>query len=96
MTSAGATGDERPACSAEGCEDAATVFIFQAREEAWRPLCTRHVERFHPSLEVHAWQAAGLLKPVELGRPKGPPTEPDSDRGRQFKREVFTAMGWQG
>jgi hypothetical protein len=81
-------------CSIESCSTTAAYFLFDADDAEWLPLCSPHTEQRHPSLEVHAWMAAGLVKPVELGRPESPPSDPGSDRGRRFRDEVVRTMGW--
>ena len=83
-----------PECSVEGCSARATYFLFEADDAEWQPRCSPHTEQRHPSLEVHAWMAAGLVKPVELGRPEAPPKDPGSPRGRRFREEIVRTMGW--
>ena len=90
----GVDDPDRPPCATDGCAEGATLFVFDAAAGAWRPRCRPHAEQLHPSLEVHAWQAAGWLKPVELGRPEEIPSTPGSTRAEQFRREIRRAMGW--
>lgn len=93
---AGEDGGDQPPCGADGCTEPAAFYVFDGVAGDWRPRCGVHTEQLHPSLEVHAWQAAGFLKPVELGRPQGSPSDPASDRAEHFRREVRRVMGWLG
>lgn len=85
---------DRPACITSGCSNGAVFYVFHANEKEWLPICSLHAECLHPSLEIHSWQSAGLLKPVELGPPDEPPSDPVSDRAEHFRREIHQVMGW--
>lgn len=85
---------EPPACSTAGCGSDASFYLYEPDEGGWRPVCTPHARRRHPSLEVHAWLESGYLKPVELGMPSDPPGDPATARAAAFRAEVEGTMGW--
>lgn len=76
------------ACGAADCGAAAGFRFYDRDADAWRPLCERHALAIHPSLELHALLESGYLRPVEVGEPDGPPTDPPTDRGRAFREAV--------
>lgn len=81
-------------CSARDCSREAVFFVFDADAGDWSPICRPHAQRRHPSLEVHAWLEAGYLRPAELGKPAGPPGEPQTARSAEFRREIRDTMDW--
>lgn len=80
-----------PACRESDCESAADFWLYRP-ERGWRPRCERHVVQLHPSLELHAWLAAGYARPVERGRPTEPPSAPRTGREAAFREAVDEAL----
>ena len=84
----------REPCSRSDCPRAGDLWVYDASESRWRPLCEPHTRRLHPSLELDAWLESGYAKPVELGRPTGRPADPPAGRPAAFRAIVDRAMGW--
>lgn len=87
------TGDARreeapPACDEPGCGRDAAFWWYDGGHDEWAALCDVHARHRHPSIEVRAWLESGYMRPVELGRPDGPPAEPELERGRAFRAEI--------
>lgn len=82
--------DERAAvtCALDGCDTAADFWFYDPDVATWTARCSRHAVEIHPSLELHALLESGYLRPVEVGRPDGPPTEPPTARAAAFRAEV--------
>lgn len=83
-----------PDCGSPGCGSGADFYRYEPETGDWKPVCDRHARELHPSLEVHAWLESGYLRPVERGRPPGPPDDPPGDRAAAFRDLVEDAMGW--
>lgn len=81
-------------CSWRGCDNEAAYYAYDADSEEWQPICYRHAQNRHPSLEIHAWLESGYMKPAELGKPHGPPVPPPRGRPVAFRREIEELMGW--
>lgn len=90
----GRGGDELPPCAEADCGRDASFWRYDRDDDRWHPVCAHHAEHLHPSLEVHAWLVSGYMRPIERGRPEGPPPEPAVERGRAFREEVDALMGW--
>lgn len=86
--------DAPPGCSEPGCGDDAAFFVYDAEPGDWRPVCDSHARRLHPSLEVGAWLESGYMRPVEVGPPDGPPSDPRGGRAKAFRGEIEETMGW--
>lgn len=91
MDGTGTAGDKPPMCRVAGCHTEAAFWLYRPTG-GWRPLCERHVVHLHPSLELHAWLAAGYARPVERGRPTGPPPAPRGGRETAFREAIDEAM----
>ena len=88
-------GDEDPpACAEPACERDGSFWWYDKAGDGWQPLCDVHARHRHPSIEVAAWLASGYMRPIERGRPDGPPPEPVVERGRIFREEVDQLLGW--
>lgn len=87
------SGPGVPDCVASGCESTADFWLFVPTRQRWRPRCERHVVTFHPSLELHAWLAAGYGRPVERGRPADPPDAPRGGREAAFREAIAETLG---
>lgn len=83
-----------PVCSESECAVPAEYWFYEAPCEMWRPICSRHAEHLHPSLEIHAWLTSGYLKPIELQQPTSPPETPTEERAKEFRSEVDQTMNW--
>lgn len=70
------------------CGDPAAFWLSRPDEPAWRALCERHVVHAHPSIELRAWLESGYARPIEVGRPAGPPDEPRHGRAAAFRELV--------
>lgn len=87
-------GNAPPECLEPGCGRDAAFWWYDRPDDEWSPVCDVHASHLHPSLEVGAWLESGYLRPVERGRPAGPPPRPDVDRGRVFREEIDALLGW--
>jgi hypothetical protein len=90
------TDDARPPCGREGCDAAASFWLYRPEGDRWWPICERHLLTRHPSIEVDAWLESGYARPIELGEPRCPPAVPSGGRGAAFRELVADAMGWEG
>ncbi len=89
------TDDRRRECAEGDCAESAAFWQYDAPAGSWRPVCARHARTTHPSLEVKAWLESGYMKPVEVGRPTGHPSEPSTGRAAAFRELVDETMGWE-
>lgn len=78
------SGADPPPCCR--CEAAADFWLYRSGD--WQPRCERHVVHAHPSIELRAWLESGYAKPVERGRPEGPPADPAHGRAAAFRELV--------
>lgn len=85
--------DGRPNCAGEDCGLEAAFWWYDGAG-LWWPVCDRHAQHLHPSLEVHAWLESGYMRPVERGQPAGEPAEPSVSRGRAFRDAIDELLGW--
>lgn len=87
--------DGEPAtCLRADCSRDVDFWVYHADEGRWRRLCRHHTLHLHPSIEVNTWLESGYARPVELGRPTGPPTPPPEGRPAAFREVVDRAMDW--
>lgn len=82
------------ACVEPGCESPAAFRLYRPDEGTWRPICERHAQAVHPSLELGALLESGYLRPVEVEPPAGPPRQPPTARGQAFREAVEELLGW--
>lgn len=83
-----------PECTEPGCAADAAYWLYSVPRATWHPICRKHAELLHPSLEIHAWLTSGYLKPIELPEPTGYPEEPAEDRAKEFRAIVTDTMHW--
>lgn len=88
-----AESDTEPPPTCRRCDASAEFWLYRPDDPGWRPLCKRHVVHLHPSIELRAWLASGYAKPTELGRPRGPPTEPVDGRGAALREVIDEVLG---
>lgn len=84
-------GEAPHACDEPGCGRDGSFWWYDRDGDEWSPVCDVHARHRHPSVEVRAWLESGYMRPIELGRPEGPPPEPGLERGRAF-REAIDAL----
>lgn len=83
-----------PVCNEPGCAGDAAYWLYSVPRATWLPICQKHAELLHPSLEIHAWLTSGYLKPIELPKPTAPPVAPDEERAKDFRALVTDTMNW--
>lgn len=83
--------DATPYCQGPECGRPADFWLFLPGD-GWQSRCKRHVVHLHPSLELHAWLAAGFARPVERGRPTDPPDGPRGGRAAAFRSAIEDAL----
>lgn len=91
-----AEDSERHRCAEPGCRSDASFWLYGPDVDRWRPICDRHARHVHPSLEVQAWLESGYMSPVELGRPDGPPGQPEHRRAAAFRAAIEDVLDGDG
>lgn len=81
-------------CRNSTCSRDAEFWCYVAPRGAWEAICHTHAEQLHPSTEIKTWLFSGYMKPIELGRPDGPPGAPETGREAAFRAEIDGVMNW--
>lgn len=82
-------------CDRAGCDRRPVFWAYDGDGDRWHPLCDRHLLQRHPSLERRVWLESGYAKPIERGRPDGPPSATTVHaRAEAFRTIVAETMGW--